>query len=160
MLELLRAPGTEKTRGLHFLCGIGVFRPGDRLKLVSSRDAHMDGKLIHPMSNLTHLSDLDMLDAAIAESLERPVLLFKHSRTCGISAEALDELHAHVAENGGKASYKVITVQSHRRLSDSAAERFGIRHETPQAILLRDGRPVWNASHFRITAATLGQIIQ
>jgi bacillithiol system protein YtxJ len=110
------------------------------------------------MSNLTHLSDLEMLEAAIAESRERPVLLFKHSRTCGISCEALDELHAHVALSAGQpghASYKVITVQSHRRLSDNAAERFGIRHETPQAILLRDGRPVWNASHFRITADAL-----
>ena len=110
------------------------------------------------MSNLTHLSDLEMLEAAIAESRERPVLLFKHSRTCGISCDALDELHAHVASNAGQpghASYKVITVQSHRRLSDNAAQRFGIRHETPQAILLRDGRPVWNASHFRITADAL-----
>jgi bacillithiol system protein YtxJ len=112
------------------------------------------------MANLTHLSDLDMLEAAIAESLERPVLLFKHSRTCGISCEAFDELQAHVAEHAGAAaSYKVITVQSHRRLSDSAAERFGIRHETPQAILLKDGRPVWNASHFRITADALAQAI-
>ena len=39
-----------------------------------------------------------MLEAAIAESLERPVLLFKHSRTCGISCEAYDELQAHLAE--------------------------------------------------------------
>jgi bacillithiol system protein YtxJ len=111
------------------------------------------------MSNLTHISDLDMLEAAIAESLERPVLLFKHSRTCGISCEALDELETHVAESGAKAAYKVITVQSHRRLSDTAAERFGIRHETPQAILLRDGRAVWNASHFRITAQELAKVI-
>jgi bacillithiol system protein YtxJ len=113
------------------------------------------------MPNLTHLSDLDMLEAAIAESLERPVLLFKHSRTCGISCEAFDELQAHLAEQAGKpaASYKVITVQSHRRLSDSAAERFGIRHETPQAILLKGGRPVWNASHFRITADALARAI-
>jgi bacillithiol system protein YtxJ len=113
------------------------------------------------MANLTHLSDLNMLEAAIAESLERPVLLFKHSRTCGISCEAFDELQAHVAEHSGTAaaSYKVITVQSHRRLSDSAAERFGIRHETPQAILLKDGRPVWNASHFRITADALTRAI-
>jgi bacillithiol system protein YtxJ len=111
-------------------------------------------------SNLTHLSDLDMLEAAIAESLERPVLLFQHSRTCGISHEALDELHAHAAEAGTRAAYKVITVQSHRGLSDSAADRFGIRHETPQAILLRDGRPVWNASHFRITANELARVIE
>jgi bacillithiol system protein YtxJ len=114
------------------------------------------------MPNLTHLSDLDMLEAAIAESAERPVLLFKHSRTCGISCEALDELQAHVAEQASTAagaSYKVITVQSHRGLSDSAAKRLGIRHETPQAILLKDGRPVWNASHFRITAAALTRAI-
>lgn len=114
------------------------------------------------MPNLTHLSDLDMLEAAIAESAERPVLLFKHSRTCGISCEALDQLQAHVAEHAGKtprASYKLITVQSHRGLSHSAAERLGIRHETPQAILLKDGRAVWSASHFRITAAALARAI-
>ena len=107
------------------------------------------------MAPLTHLSDVDELEAAIAESRERPVLVFKHSRTCGISAEALDELRTHVERANPGVSYKVITVQSHRRVSDEAATRFGIRHETPQAILLRDGRPVWNASHFRITASHL-----
>ena len=114
------------------------------------------------MPNLTPLSDLDMLEAAIAESVERPVLLFKHSRTCGVSCEALDELQTHVAEHAGNssgASYKMITVQSHRGLSDSAAERLGIRHETPQVILLKDGRAVWNTSHFRITAAALARAI-
>ena len=109
------------------------------------------------MTNLTHLSDLDMLEAAIAESRERPVLLFKHSRTCGISCEALDELHSHLASGLTGAAYKVITVQSHRRLSDTAAQRFGIRHETPQALLIRDGEVVWNASHFRITADELSK---
>jgi bacillithiol system protein YtxJ len=107
------------------------------------------------MSNLTALSDLNMLDAAIAESCERPVLLFKHSRTCGISCEALDELLLHLERADAKAAYKLIVVQSHRPLSDEAAERLGVRHETPQAILLRGGRPVWKASHFRITADEL-----
>ena len=57
------------------------------------------------------------------------------------------------------AAYKVITVQSHRAVPDAAAVRLGIRHQTPQAILLRDGRPVWNASHFRITAGQLDKAI-
>jgi bacillithiol system protein YtxJ len=111
------------------------------------------------MSRLSHLSDLDELEAAIAESRERPVLVFKHSRTCGISCEALDELRTHVERAERGVSYKVITVQSHRGVSDEAALRFGIRHQTPQAILLRDGRPVWNASHFRITAEHLDTIV-
>jgi bacillithiol system protein YtxJ len=107
----------------------------------------------------TQLSDTDELEAAIAESLERPVLLFKHSRTCGISCEALDELRAHVEDGALRAAYKMITVQSHRRVSDAAAARLGVRHETPQAILLRDGRPVWSASHFRITKQQLDAAI-
>ena len=111
------------------------------------------------MKNLMHLSDLDMLEAAIAESLERPVLLFKHSRTCGISCEALDELRTHLERGPVDAGYKMITVQSPRGVSDTVAERLGIRHETPQAILLRDGEAVWTASHFRITAAELARVL-
>jgi bacillithiol system protein YtxJ len=111
------------------------------------------------MSPLTPLSDIDALDAAIAESRERPVLVFKHSRTCGISCEALDQLHEHLERADARTAYKLITVQSHRRVSDEASARFGIRHETPQAILLRDGRPVWNASHFRITATNLDTVV-
>ena len=107
------------------------------------------------MNNLTHLNTLDELEAAIAESRQRPVLLFKHSRTCGISCEALDELHTHLSEPLPNASYKLITVQSHRPVSDAAARRLGIRHETPQAILLKDGAAVWCASHFKITAREL-----
>ena len=112
-----------------------------------------------PMSQLQPLVHIDELEAAIAESRERPVFLFKHSRTCGISCEALDELHAHVEDASPQATYKLITVQSHRRLSEETAARLGIRHETPQAILLRDGQPVWNASHFRITKRQLDEAL-
>jgi len=111
------------------------------------------------MKSLKTLPDTAALDAAIAESRERPVLIFKHSRTCGISCEAFDELHAHLADAAAEASYNLITVQSHRGLSDEAARRLGVRHETPQVILLRDGVPVWNASHFRITAQELTRVL-
>ncbi len=109
--------------------------------------------------NLTPVSDLAELESAIAESNERPVLLFKHSRACGLSHEALDELRAHASRHCGRTAYRMITVQSHRRVSDEAARRLGVRHETPQAILLRDGRPVWKASHFGITADRLDHAV-
>ena len=112
------------------------------------------------MKNLTPLHDVQSLDAAIAESRERPVLLFKHSRYCGVSCEALDELHSHIeAQTQSSVAYKVITVQTHRPVSDAVAQRLGLRHETPQAILLRDGKVIWNASHFRITATQLDQVL-
>jgi bacillithiol system protein YtxJ len=112
------------------------------------------------MKDLTPLHDVQSLDAAIAESLERPVLLFKHSRYCGVSCEALDELQAHMeARTEAVVAYKMITVQTHRPVSDAASQRLGLRHETPQAILLRGGKVVWNASHFRITATHLDQAL-
>ncbi len=111
------------------------------------------------MTSLKILPDTDALEAAIAESCERPVLIFKHSRTCGISCEAFDELHAHLADGSSEVSYNLITVQSHRRVSEHAATLLGVRHETPQVILLRDGVPVWNASHFRITAQELKRVL-
>jgi len=105
------------------------------------------------------LSDTAALDAAIAESRQRPVVIFKHSRTCGISCEAYDELQAFLAQSPVDASYNVITVQSHRNVSDEAEVRLGVRHQTPQVILLKDGAPVWNASHFRITADALSRVL-
>jgi len=107
----------------------------------------------------TPLHDVQALDAAIAESCERPVLLFKHSRHCGVSCEALDELQSHIGGAPGDVAYKMITVQTHRPVSDAVAQRLGLRHETPQAILLRDGQIVWNASHFRITATQLDKAL-
>ena len=107
------------------------------------------------MPNLQPLSDIAALEEAIAESCHRPVVLFKHSRTCGISCEAIEELHAHIAEEPDGAAYKLITVQSHRQVAEAVTSRLGIRHESPQAIVLRHGGVVWHGSHFRITAEQL-----
>ena len=74
--------------------------------------------------------------------------------------EALGELQSHIEGAPGEVTYKMITVQTHRPLSDAVAQRLGLRHETPQAILLRDGKIVWTASHFRITATQLDDVMK
>ncbi|HVL69334.1 MAG TPA: bacillithiol system redox-active protein YtxJ [Vicinamibacterales bacterium] len=111
------------------------------------------------MTELKTLADTAALDAAIAESRQRPVLLFKHSRTCGISCEAFEQLQAHIAASGLDAAYRLITVQTHRRVADEVATRLRVRHESPQAILLRDGDVVWHGSHFRITTDELKRVM-
>jgi len=112
---------------------------------------------MHP--ELKALHGLDELDRALAASGDRPLLLFKHSFTCGVSAEALDELVAHLNERPRDASYAMVTVQTHRELSNAVARQLGVRHETPQALLIRDGRVVWSASHFRVTATAVAEAI-
>ena len=113
---------------------------------------------MHP--DLTHLQHLEDLDALLEESSNRPLLLFKHSLSCGTSYEALDELIDHLNEDRLPARYAMITVQTHRELSTAVAKRLGVRHETPQALLIREGRVVWSASHFRVTGGALESAIK
>ena len=110
-------------------------------------------------TTLESVRDVAHLEALIAGSSDRPLLLYKHSRSCGTSHEALDELHAHLAEAPRDARYAIVTVQGQRDLSDAVARRFQLRHETPQAILVRDGQMVWSASHFRVTSASIAHAI-
>ena len=105
---------------------------------------------MHPQ--LTALQGLDELDRVLAASDDRPLLLFKHSHTCGTSAEALEELVSHLNGKPDGVDYAMVTVQTHRDVSNAVAKKLGVRHETPQALLIRGGRVVWSASHFRVTA--------
>jgi bacillithiol system protein YtxJ len=108
---------------------------------------------MHP--DLRSLQHIDELDQLLSDSRYRPLLLFKHSYSCGISAEALDELLDHLNQKKMDAHYAMITVQTHRDVSNAVASRLGVRHETPQALLVRDGQVVWSASHFRVTASAV-----
>lgn len=109
--------------------------------------------------DLLQLTSPDQIDALLDESDHRPVLLFKHSVSCGTSAYAFDELRELRDRNPKDVRYAVVVVQSDRATSNAIATRFGIRHETPQALLLRDRRVVWNASHHRLTADNLAKAV-
>ena len=113
--------------------------------------------MIHPQ--LTQLTDIDEFERLLAESEEHPLVLFKHSYSCGTSAEALDELLTHLDDHDGRARFAIVTVQTSRALSNAISVRLGIRHETPQALLVRGGRVLWSASHFRVTAEEIRRAI-
>jgi bacillithiol system protein YtxJ len=97
-------------------------------------------------ANFIKVDSLDSLDRLFAESFERPVILLKHSMSCGISS-GVYRIVGDVA-----AEVNVIVIQTHRDISNELAARTGVRHESPQAIVIRDGRPVYHASHYDIEA--------
>jgi bacillithiol system protein YtxJ len=99
----------------------------------------------------TRLRTAAELDAAFAA--ER-FLLFKHSTLCPISAAAFEE-YERWSEDHPQAATGWIDVIQERALARTVAERTGIRHESPQAILLAHGRARWDASHGAITEESL-----
>ncbi|WP_211745353.1 bacillithiol system redox-active protein YtxJ [Paenibacillus sp. Marseille-Q4541] len=112
------------------------------------------------MKTLTRMTSIEQLNDGIALSSEVPLLLFKHSTRCPISAHAYDEvltyLQGHPAD---KVNYSIIYVVEERSISMEAAERLGVRHESPQAILVKNGSPVWHTSHSHITSSGLSAVL-
>jgi len=76
-------------------------------------------------------------------------LLFKHSTRCGTSLRAYREVEAFEA-TGGRIPVYLVDVISERDLARDLAERLGVRHASPQVILVSGDRPVWSASHGQI----------
>ncbi|MDX2120128.1 MAG: bacillithiol system redox-active protein YtxJ [Gemmatimonadota bacterium] len=82
------------------------------------------------------------------------LLIYKHSPICGASAAARTEVRSIHAAAPRVPVYQVDVIHQ-RGLSSVIAADLGVGHESPQVILICNGKPVWNASHFRIKAATL-----
>ena len=93
--------------------------------------------------------------AALAAAIESPrAVLFKHSTRCPVSAYVIDEVMA-FAEDHPEWPVYLLKVIEQRPLSNEAAERLGVRHESPQAFVLHRGRVRWHGSHNEITADAL-----
>jgi bacillithiol system protein YtxJ len=100
------------------------------------------------------VADRGALERLVESSNSGPVIIFKHSVTCPISAHAYREM----SQMGGEVA--LVVVQKARDVSSAVEERTGVRHESPQAIVLRNGRAVWSASHFDITSDAVEQAVR
>ena len=100
------------------------------------------------------IDDRSVLESLITDSKQKPVIVFKHSNACSISSRAYREMEKVEAE------VNILVVQSAREISRELASLTGVRHETPQVIVLRDGKAVWNASHFDVQAVAVTEAIQ
>lgn len=105
---------------------------------------------------IEHVSELDgLLNGADGQ----PVWIFKHSLTCPVSAAAWMEFQSFAAgQPEGGAVYALVEVQRARQVCNEVALRTGVRHQSPQAILLRNGAVAWHASHWAIDAASLQRV--
>ncbi len=106
------------------------------------------------------LMSVEDLDAVVEASFTRPALVYKHSLTCGTSAWAHEELEALIDGPPIDVDICVVHVQTSRAVSDAIAARFGVRHQSPQALLVQNGAVVWHASHHRLSQAEMARAIE
>jgi bacillithiol system protein YtxJ len=103
--------------------------------------------------NFFRIDDRAALDNLFSDSKQKTVLVFKHSNACPISARAYREMEK--LEN----QINLLEIQAVPELSRALESLTGIRHESPQVILLRGGKAVWNASHFDVSAASVSKAL-
>lgn len=98
------------------------------------------------MANFIDRKDPAELESLLAASNEGSVFIFKHSVTCPISMDIYREVSKLDAD------VNLVIVQNARPLSNKIAEKTGIRHESPQAIILKNSKAAYSASHYDIEA--------
>lgn len=108
----------------------------------------------HSTRTFTALETTAQFETLVEESNVRPVVIFKHSPTCGTSAQAYDDLETYLGAPDAVDLHLVDVLRS-RPLSHAIASRFGVRHESPQLLLLIDGQVRWNGSHWRVNGDEL-----
>jgi len=106
-----------------------------------------------------YLEDIAELDAIEKESYEKPVAIFKHSITCGISKMAWNQFQKSYNISTDQLSLYYLDLLAHRSISNEIASRFEVLHQSPQLIVLKDGKAVYNASHENIDAKDLERFI-
>ncbi len=104
------------------------------------------------------LTDLGQLNEIIAESADKPVIIFKHSTRCSVSRMVLKQFEIEFDLHEKITPY-FLDLLEHRDISNEIASRFVVFHQSPQLIVIKDGNAIFNDSHGSIDAGKLEQFI-
>ena len=111
-----------------------------------------NGKKIFGTINMNwlELSNESQLNEIIEDSKNAPVLIFKHSTRCSISSMAINRLERAWKE-GAKLKPYYLDLIRYRDISNLIATKLGVEHQSPQAIVIKDGKAIYNNSHMGIS---------
>jgi bacillithiol system protein YtxJ len=107
------------------------------------------------------LRSVDQLRDIRTESKNSPVLIFKHSTRCNISRTSLDRLErSWKEEEMENVQLYFLDLIAYRDISNKVAEEFGVEHESPQVLIIRDERSTYDRSHFEIDYHQIKEVVR
>lgn len=112
------------------------------------------------MINWQPLTGEHDMNEIVELSHEKPVMIFKHSTRCGISFSALDKLvEEWNPEKSENLSAYMLDVISHNQFAREIGKFFGIPHQSPQVMIIDQGKVVYEQSHFGIKYSEVEEIL-
>lgn len=116
----------------------------------NSNDENQPSKI-----NWIPLNDLNQLAEISVASNEKPIAIFKHSTRCSISRMALKQFENEFDLTDDEVTIYFLDLLSFRDISNAIATRFEVQHQSPQLILIKEEKAIYQASHSDIDAQEL-----
>ncbi len=107
----------------------------------------------------TALSSVDQLKEIIESSTGKPALLFKHSTRCSISSMAKNRFEDEWKVSEEKCDIYYLDLLTYREVSNEIESLLGVVHQSPQAIVISNTKPIYNASHGAISAGDIEKLL-
>ena len=121
-----------------------------RTKNQEEKAAAAAGKIAWiPLTSLTEIDEIEK------KSEIRPQVVFKHSTTCGISRMVLNMFTTNYRIEEGKMDMYFIDLHTHREVSNEISRKFGVMHQSPQLLVIKERTVVVHGSHGAITEIDL-----
>lgn len=108
--------------------------------------------------NWNYLENIEQLATIKEASFAKPQLIFKHSTRCIISKMALKNFESDFVLQDVIDAYYLDLI-SYREISNKVADEFGITHQSPQILVIKNGAVVYNESHEGIDANILKEFV-
>lgn len=118
------------------------------------KESQKQGKEL-PWTSLTSAEQLEKIEE---KSITKPQLIFKHSTTCGVSRMVLSMFTDSYALGEAVELY-ILDLHEHREVSHAVESRFGVVHESPQILMVKEGKVSFHASHGAIADIDLGEYV-
>ena len=101
--------------------------------------------------NWNTITNKKQVDSAVQRSFEKPVLFFKHSTRCGASAYAQRQLNESWDLREEEITPYFLDLLAHRDVSNYIADKLSVIHQSPQVIMVREGKVIYAVSHHAIS---------
>ena len=110
--------------------------------------------------NWNSLQTAEQLTELLEESVNSKILIFKHSTRCSISRTTLDRLERNWKDEFPNTKSYFLDLLSFRELSNAIAERFNVEHQSPQVLIISEGKSIYDRSHFDIEYSQLEAVLK
>ncbi|MFF2483194.1 bacillithiol system redox-active protein YtxJ [Paenibacillus sp. NPDC058071] len=112
------------------------------------------------MAQYREIDTLEQWNEAFEGSKNQPLVIFKHSTTCPVSANAHREFSEYLAEKPlENADYVLVKVIESRPVSNQIAEDTAVTHASPQILFVQNKEKVWTTSHWAITKEHISAVL-